>query len=257
MEDLIKSIKAHLYERTTSPLFGTFSISWAIWNYKFLVVLASSMDANEKFNYISTFLYPNVSTCMLEGIAFPLLTTLAFIFIYPYPAKFVYEFTKNRQKELKRIKQEIEDETPLTIEESRKVRREMAMLEIEFGNEIIRKDSEIQRLKELVNEIKQQNHVDSQTETTEEKPSPEPLQDKPLENIDSEKLDLLLLISMYDNPYEKDIVGRSKTSKVKTEFNLGELENMNLVKSHSSLQGKYYSITHKGRTLLIKEGRVE
>ncbi|MEO8234966.1 MAG: hypothetical protein ABI549_06080 [Flavobacterium sp.] len=34
MEEIKKSISAILYERTTSPLFGTFIFSWLLWNWK-------------------------------------------------------------------------------------------------------------------------------------------------------------------------------------------------------------------------------
>lgn len=32
LDDLTKEIKAQLYERVKSPLFGAFALSWAAWN---------------------------------------------------------------------------------------------------------------------------------------------------------------------------------------------------------------------------------
>lgn len=250
MEDLIKSIKAHLYERTTSPLFGAFTISWGIWNYKFLVTVFSSMETHLKFDYIATFLYPNTYTCLSIGIIYPLLTTLAFIFLYPYPAKFVYSFTRLRQKELKEIKQSIEDKTPLTHEESRKLRRDMAELEIEYEKEIQRKNDENQRLKELIEELKKENNSPPINKKNVKEPPPY--------KLDNEQLTLLKLISTNDEPSEKNLVGWSKTNKVKTEYNLGELVNKSFITVHSSSQrGKYYIINHSGRSLLVKNGMVE
>lgn len=103
MDDFIKSIKATLYDRTTSPLFGAFCISWIIWNYELILILFSSMEALEKINFIKLALYPTFVECILRGGVYPLITAGAFIYGYPYPAKFVYEFTYKKQKELKEI----------------------------------------------------------------------------------------------------------------------------------------------------------
>ena len=151
MNDFLKSIKSHLYDKATSPLFGVFVLSWSAWNYKFLLVFFSSMLVDEKIDYIETFLYPGMSSCLLQGILYPLITTIIFIFLYPYPAKFVYRFTRNRQKELRKIKQEIENGILLTVEESRQLRREVLKIEIEHQSDMAKRDSEIERLKDLVN----------------------------------------------------------------------------------------------------------
>lgn len=256
MEDLLKSIKAHLYERTTSPLFGTFTISWIVWNYKFIITIFSSMEVHLKFDYISTFLYPSTSTCLSVGVIYPLLTTLAFIFLYPYPAKFVYSFTRLRQKELKEIKQKIEDETPLTHEESRKLRRDMAALEIEHEKEMERRKTENQRLKEFIEELRKDSNVESPVNSDTENETYETVSSTN-ETVTDEQLDLLELISSNEYPNERNLIKWSKSSKVKTEFNLGELVNLGLLNDHYASDGTSYSITHEGRTLLVNEGRVE
>ncbi|MFK5912933.1 MAG: hypothetical protein QM484_01045 [Woeseiaceae bacterium] len=257
MEDLIKSIKAHLYDRATSPLFGTFAVSWVIWNYKFIIIIFSSMEAHEKFDYIATFLYPSINSCLSTGLAYPALTTLTFIFLYPYPAKFVYSFTRKKQKELKEIKQKIEDETPLTHEESKKIRRDMAALELEYEKELERRSSETQRLKDLVEELKNEMRDDSSTRIDDSSEISKMEFIEPSINVNEEQLELLDLVSNNDYPSEKDIVKWSKTTKVKTEYNLGELVNNELLSDHYSSKGKSYSITHKGRTLLVKAGKVD
>ncbi|MES9946761.1 MAG: hypothetical protein ABW080_17545 [Candidatus Thiodiazotropha sp.] len=169
LDELTKSIKANLYERAVSPLFGTFVVSWVIWNYKFLFVLGSSMEVQEKFEYIEYFIYTDALACLLYFLIYPLITTTAFIFLYPYPSKYVYEYWHRRQKELKEIKQKIDDETPLTVEESRAIRRELLKLESEYDEEITRKESEINKLKDIVKEFEnelnslQKNNIKNQT----------------------------------------------------------------------------------------------
>ncbi len=257
MEDFIKSIKAHLYDRATSPLFGAFVISWVLWNYKFVVTILSSMEVHDKFDYISTFIYPSVNTCLLQGLLYPLLTTLSFIFLYPYPAKFVYSFTRKRQKELKEIKQLIEDETPLTHEESRKLRRDMASLDLEYKKELERIGAENQRLKDLIEELKKETHVKSLVDFGGDKKQKIEKNNKTSKAVNDEQLTLLELVSRDDFPLERDLIKSSKTNKVKTEFNLGELLNMGLINDYHSSGGTSYSITHEGRTLLVNEGIIE
>jgi len=45
MDDIFKSIKAFLYDRVASPLFGAFVTAWSIWNYRVISILLS--DENE------------------------------------------------------------------------------------------------------------------------------------------------------------------------------------------------------------------
>jgi len=144
-EDLVKSIKAQLYERVSSPLISTFVLSWSVWNYKLLCVILSKTPASEKIVLIDSLV--EIDWYFLKGIIAPIITTLMFIFIYPYPAKFVYEFSRKRQKELKEIKQKIEDETPLTKEESRAIKIDFYLLKKEYEKLMDEKESELKLLK--------------------------------------------------------------------------------------------------------------
>ena len=152
MEEFVKSLKAHLYERTTSPLFGTFVVSWVVWNYKFVMIVFSSMNVLAKFDFIENQLYPDWLSIAIFGIGLPLATSAIFIFGYPYPARFVYSFVRRRKKELLEERQKIEDETPLTREESRKIRRDIARLQLEFEKELEREQAENTRLRQLITE---------------------------------------------------------------------------------------------------------
>src|SRR6266851_7214692 len=148
LNDVITTIKAQLYDRAVSPLFGAFALSWVGWNYRFIAVLLYSIPINEKFNFIDKVLFPDFWTIVTRGIIYPLLTTAFNIYVYPWPAKKVFEYWRNRQKELNEIRQKIEDETPLTKEEARQIRQEVRLARDEFDREIIARDTEIKRLKE-------------------------------------------------------------------------------------------------------------
>ncbi len=121
MDDLLESIKRHIQDRISSPLGGACVVSLALWNYKLFVVLFSSLEPSAKLDYISTVLYPDDYHLWAKGVVFPLLSALAYLFIYPYPSLFVYSFNLDVQKKLRLLKQKKYDETPLTLEESRKL----------------------------------------------------------------------------------------------------------------------------------------
>lgn len=151
-DDLIKTVKAQLYDRVTSPLFSCFFISWIGWNYKFIFVLFSGMKVDEKFKYIGLYIYPDNYEIALHGLLYPLLTTLFVIYLYPYPARYTYAFYRKRQVELKEIQQKIDDDTPLTKEEAKKIRKDAFTMNIEFEKEIEKLREENISLRSLLKE---------------------------------------------------------------------------------------------------------
>ncbi len=148
-EDVSKSIKSTLYDRISSPLFGAFLMSWGLWNYKFILILMSNLPAMEKIAYIEVVLYSGFDL-LLVGFVYPFLSSAVFIVIYPIPAKHFFRYWHSQQKHLKRIKQKIEDDTPLTLEESREIRRDVFRLEAEYGADISRRIDENERLKNII-----------------------------------------------------------------------------------------------------------
>lgn len=243
MKDIVNSFKAHLYERTSSPLIGTFIFYWFICNYKLIMVmLDGDMKINEKFDLIKT-LYPqniytpwegfdiHYSTLLGNGLLMPLLITLIYIFFIPYPAKFIYKFWKNKQKEIQEIKQKIDDETPLTKEQSLKIKKEYYKLLIENNRQI----EELKILKENSSEHKS-NEI-SLTERT--------MYDA---NIDSDLDTKNFLITIEENNqinYGDLVQFFSNIKKEKIDNIVEKLEHYNLIKYDRYTNSIY--ITYKGR----------
>lgn len=100
MDDLIKTLKAQLYDRAISPLLGAFLMSWVAWNHRAIVVLLSKDEPIKKFAYLDKVLYPDWHA-FGPAVMFPLLSAIFLIFIYPIPARFVYEHVSKEQKRLK------------------------------------------------------------------------------------------------------------------------------------------------------------
>lgn len=157
LDDITTTIKAQLYERVSSPLLGSFLISWSLINYKLILILFSSLSAPDKITYIEFNLFSSVEDYMLKGVFLPLLATLAIILIYPYPAAKIYEISRKNRKNLKEIQQKIDDETPITRDEARKIRKAAVQFQIDFEEQTKRKDSEIEALKSVINQLTEES----------------------------------------------------------------------------------------------------
>ncbi len=249
MDDLAKSVKAQLYERVSSPLLASFALSWAAWNYRFILVLVSSMPVTEKIGYIDSRVFPTIEEISLRGALYPLLTALALIFLYPIPAKYVYQYWRRQQKELKEIQQQIDDETPLTKEEARQLRREVLSASIEYDKALQSRTAEISRLKELVEELQASSPptpIDTQT----------PIVEPPTENELDESQFLMLEKIAKSKPIKTHLVN-AEPDRIVAEYNLGELLNREYTSQAMDREVRDYrvSATHKGREALVKRAR--
>ncbi|WP_289329490.1 hypothetical protein [Pseudomonas sp. 'CRE Jenny 4'] len=148
LDDIATTIKAQLYERVTSPLLGAFLISWCIINYKLILIVLSSLSAPEKIVYIELNLFCTTSDYIFKGVIYPLAAALSLILIYPYPAAWIYRVSKTHKRHLKQIQQTIDDETPLTKDDARKIRKDALEIEIKADAELARKKNEIDNLRQ-------------------------------------------------------------------------------------------------------------
>lgn len=162
LTEILNSIKATLYDRTSSPLFGSFAISWAVWNYRLLVVLVGEGKFAEKIAYIDGALYPNWSWVCGLGVGAPLLTAVLFIYLYPFPARWVYEFTAKQQKRLRDLRKQIEGDELIGVEEARELRQAHVSLQIDFDRQIKALQTERDTVRQLLESTLQEQRVASE-----------------------------------------------------------------------------------------------
>ncbi len=147
IRDLFNEIKVQLYERATSPLLGSFVISWCLWNYDFFLVLFSGDALVFKLSFLKVYIFPSDWSWVYWRVVGPLVTTVAYIYIYPIPAQWVYQYTRNQHRKMKEIQQASEDLTPLTREESRKIRVDARAIARKHDEELSEAQAEIDLLK--------------------------------------------------------------------------------------------------------------
>lgn len=172
LDEIKKSISASLYERTTSPLFGTLFVSWSVWNWKiiYLTLFISEKEiiGKTKIEYILANYYDN---CTLYW--FPLISTVILITIIPFVSNGAYWISIMFLKWKKDKKNEVEKNQLLSLEQSINLREQIANQELKFATLIEDKNLEIKQLNLLVDGLKAkpqktseiQKNVDNSEET--------------------------------------------------------------------------------------------
>lgn len=250
-----KSIKAVLYDRISSPLLGTFAVSWVLWNHRFFTVLLSGMEPIAKFEVIDTVLYPTVDCLLWRMVAFPLLTTVIFIFLYPYPARFVFEFTRKQQKHLKEIRQRIEDETPLTIAEAKELRSAALQAQLHYEKDMQALAEENQQLREELQKIASQSEEKKKRTASRTQKSASKT-DLIGDDLSEEAVKVLDFISSNEGISADALVRKvskdATISTVKAQHLLDTLLSGRYV-NHNQVHNQF-SLLERGRALLVARG---
>ena len=135
--DITNSIKAKLYDFTYTPFMSSVVISWVVLNHKYLLIYFGKAPLPKKIVMLNDYSFSsslsNAAIPYAMNIWFPIIIGLLYVFVYPLVSKIFYEYTLNRTKALKKIKQNIEDETPLTQEEAKDLRNKYRDIEVELN----------------------------------------------------------------------------------------------------------------------------
>jgi len=238
INNALTSIKAQLYERVNSPLTGSFVISWCVWNYKFILVILTTMPIVDKFQLIDKVLFLTAQQRYFQGLLYPILTTLVYLYIYPYPAKYVLKFTKEREQEALEVKQEIEKKRLLTLEKSIAIQNKIDNLEEDFQKTIDRKNKEINDLKLMINQSQDKDKITKNNSSN--------------LKITNHQLDILKTIGN-SNEVPKYTFLNENTNKVQVEHDIGELLHQKLIltRYEESEDDEVFDITQAGRKILI------
>lgn len=246
LNNLLRNARQQAGDRLSSPILGSFAVAWCLFNYKFLVILFSAESVKNTFNLIETLVFPDEFNILMRGILLPAASTMVYIFLYPYPARFVFGFAQRRRREVNQLRQKIEDETLISVEESRSVRSQLIAIEATYHQEVDRLNEEISRLRAMLKSAAEstvnQYNIDTTSEASHE-PDLTPGQVKlmgALYRLNGQGAFARLRLEV-NQPV------------IEMEFNIGELERMNLVeKSTGETDEVLYSFTHEGRRTAIR-----
>ncbi|MDE1326933.1 hypothetical protein L9W97_17525 [Vibrio aestuarianus] len=145
MEEFKKSFHSVLYERVSSPMYGTFIVAWAFWNWKILYVTLFVSEKElpfHKLEWIETYAL-NLGNLFYK----PIISTILLLTIMPFVSNGFYwlHLRFNKWKVDKR--NSIEMKSLLTLEQSIEIRRQMENMSNTLSHTIENKDLEIKQLK--------------------------------------------------------------------------------------------------------------
>lgn len=252
LDDIIQATRQTLLERIASPLLGSFTLAWCAWNWKFLIIIFSSATVSQTFRLVEQEAFPDASVMVFKGILLPLISALIYVFVYPYPARYIYEFTLRRQRELNETKKRIADETPLTIEESRRLRAEYVEYERKQKAIVAELNEEISRLNAALEE-KEMAEPNEDEVTAEPVKALPVLPDPPIFLEESQLAVLRLMDHNGGRVSESSVISGLQTPKIKAEFDIGELYRRNLISRQYDRSYKSWMLdfTHEGRKALL------
>lgn len=144
LDDIKKSFNSILYERTTSPLFGTLIVSWVLWNWKIVYLtlfISEDKISGDKITYIIT----NYSD-KNNLITYPLISSLLLITLIPFVSNGAYWLSLKFNKWKRDEKIKIEMKQLLTLEQSIELREQLSKQEEKFEKLLENKNLEIKQL---------------------------------------------------------------------------------------------------------------
>lgn len=251
MEDLIKSFKAQLYDRVTSPLFSSLLLAWVTWNHRLFFALLSSSDIAKRFELIDEVLYPTWKEVLGRGAVFPLLSALFLIYVFPIPARWAYEYTKSEQKRLKGIQQRIDDESPITQDEARELRFAIRKADGEFERALDERHKIIEKLRTEITNLRESTSLPSASPPASVDEVDEPTS-SPAAELDERQVKLLYKLSDASSAgLRREDLTKAENSRDQLLFDYAYDELMRLNMIHPGGVSGRISLTPSGRAALV------
>lgn len=241
--DIRKSINSILYQRVTSPLFGTVFISWLIWNWKIVYTTffidEDKIDKNKIDYIVDNF---NDSEYL---IWYPLLSSLILLTLIPFISNDAYLLSLKFEKWRVDNKNKIEKMQLLTLEQSIQLREQIVEAERKFDLLIQNKNSEIEQLKILIKDSNSEK--DSKTGFIEKGSEADRIENEVITIFNKLKSNEKLRIArkIINHYIQGGYTGLSKDENINSDI-LSYFESNDLIKA---MDKGMYVWTEKGRRL--------
>ncbi|MFA0441288.1 hypothetical protein BCU70_14860 [Vibrio sp. 10N.286.49.C2] len=154
--ELWTSIKAYLYDRTSSPLLGAIIAGLFVWNFKIVMLFFSSASYAVKVweidhFYSQTFFIAEAfggeswgwSNYIFCVYVMPLLTAIFYIYVFPFFSHKVFEHSYDKQIKLNNKRKTMQDTAILTQEEKEEILNEIEQAKLKSRKDVLDARNEI------------------------------------------------------------------------------------------------------------------
>jgi hypothetical protein len=150
IKEITNSFKAALYQRVSSPLYGTYIFSWILYNW--LIVLPfifGSKVFDERMSNFKLAMAPSDDGFLYSTLLIPMLITGVILLLQPILQRFHFIYTEWNKSEGLKKRDQFSSETMLTLEQSNELRSSVQKVQ-QFHQEVLKnKDEEILEYKKL------------------------------------------------------------------------------------------------------------
>lgn len=124
MKEFFSSIREVVVERMSSPIFGSFAISWLAWNHQYLFILFSDLPIESRFSLARAIFYATPWNGWVHFVGLPALTSLGFLIGYPVVSLPILMYWDWTQRHINRLRNLAQGNELLSREASRKIIRD-------------------------------------------------------------------------------------------------------------------------------------
>lgn len=103
IKEVTNSIKAALYQRVSSPLYGTYIFSWSLYNWAIVLPLVfGSGEFDARVLNFKTALHTSESVFIYSTVIVPILMAMVILALQPILQRFLFIYTEWNKSEGKR-----------------------------------------------------------------------------------------------------------------------------------------------------------
>ncbi|HEY6871781.1 MAG TPA: hypothetical protein VI298_03525 [Geobacteraceae bacterium] len=159
IKDFTDSIKIVLHERLTSPMVGIFALTWLGFNWKIpLILIWGEMPMENRVAHVGLHYLSNIN----NNLYLPLMYSAIIIILYPIVSLIPFYWWSKSSAIKVKIKQKIEGNVLLTIDQSIKLREEYQRLRLYHTKEIEQYTQELENLKNKIETLQGNPAVNNQ-----------------------------------------------------------------------------------------------
>ncbi|MGL1930608.1 MAG: hypothetical protein OCC45_02480 [Desulfotalea sp.] len=151
LKETINSLKGVLYERISSPLWGTYIISFSIWNWSaLLIIISDNKPMAEKVEFVKTTYVYTEGVFNYSIVFYPLLISATLLMVIPALQTLHFIYTEYVKAQGKIQRDKFESSTRLSIEQSNDLRQRIFNVQTSSQEITSFQDRGINALKENV-----------------------------------------------------------------------------------------------------------